>query len=101
MPLVLRQVLCGVGRAQKKAAAIVEDASLAPTSKLKAIEQVYARARSAKRPAPVVVVSRTAGGKPNVAKGSGGKGGKVKFVDSRMRKDLKSQKRAAKKGKRR
>jgi AdoMet-dependent rRNA methyltransferase SPB1 len=93
-----KRALVKLEAAKSQAAKIAQEPDISARSKMKMIEKAYAQGVSGvKKPGKVYVVA----GKGKV---SGGKGGKVAFVDKRLKKDKKAAKRRAKKnhgGKRR
>jgi AdoMet-dependent rRNA methyltransferase SPB1 len=86
-----RRLTVSMDKAKAKAASIVEDDELGGRSKAKAIAKAYAKTEL-KRPSRTYVVAGKGGS-------SGGKksGGKVKFVDRKMKKEKRAAKRLNKK----
>ncbi len=79
-------------KAQNQAESISQASDLAPADKMRAIEKLYKKAKKGLEKKTVLIVNRKSGGR--VATGQKKtKGSRIKLVDSRMKKDLRSKKR--------
>ena len=86
-----------LSKVRTKAMTVANQTEISEGSKNRQIERMYKKAAASVKEKKKVVVSRVF----NTGKGKQSKGSKVKYVDPRMKKDLRAQKRLEKKGKRR
>ncbi len=86
--------------AKKQAASLVENSELSQSQKLKAIQKAMRGASkagaNAAKPSKVYVVTRKTGAGSVGTSLGGAKGGKLKFVDKRMKKEVRAARRREK-----
>lgn len=82
--------------AKVQAEAIAKNEDMSPADRMKAMEKIYKKSKRGQKKKVVLVVNRKSGGQ-TAAGQSRSRGSRLKLVDSRMRKDLRNEKKKAKK----
>jgi AdoMet-dependent rRNA methyltransferase SPB1 len=78
--------------AKKQASVMAENSELSERQKVKAISKAVRNSKAEKSSKVYVATRKTKSGSSGTAAKGGGKGGKLKFVDSRMKKDRRAMK---------